>query len=94
MFYVVKPSGVVSAPTLRLLNKKMNAHFDEDEFKVVGKDFMVICKVEDLDFVQDKAKMENLCFAGFFRKDNAAKMFALINLILTFICMIMIGKLG
>lgn len=93
MYYVIKPSGVVSAPTLKLLNKRMGAHFDEDEFKITGKDFIVNMTDVDLDFVQDKHKMENLCFAGFFKKDNSAKYFALINLILTIICLLRIGSL-
>lgn len=94
MYYVIKSSGVVSAPSLKALNKKLNAKMNDDEFTVIGKDFVVKLTNEDLDFVQDKHKMENLCFASFFRKDNSVKMMSLFILAINFIQLILIGKLG
>lgn len=94
MFYLIKRSGVYSAPTLKALNKKMGIAMVESEFTIVGKDFISKLTDEDFDFVQDKHKMEDLLFAGFFKKDNSAKLLATVNLIFTFVIMIMISKIG
>lgn len=94
MYYVIKNSGVVSAPTLKAINVRLNAKFTEDEFAVIGKDFVVKCTDTDIDFVQDKHKMENILFSGFFKKDNSLKFICLFNLIFTFILMILINNIG
>lgn len=94
MYYVIRPSGLVSAPSLNALNKRYGYKLEEDEFAIVGKDFVVKLTNVDIDFVQDKHKMENLVFAGFFRKDNSAKFMALFNLIFTFIILFKVFSLG
>lgn len=85
MYYVIRDSGVYSAPKLSLLNQRYKMKMSEDEFKIVGKDF--VCKLtnQDFDFVQDKQKMENLLFSGFFRKDNSVKLLLMMNLIFSFV---------
>lgn len=94
MYYVIAPSGVVSANTLKALNVKMNSKIEQSEFTIVGKDFVTKMGIEDIDFVQDKHKMENLCFASFFRKDNSVKFMSLFLLIMNFIQLILIGNIG
>lgn len=94
MYYVIRDCGVTAASSLKMLNKKMSAKFDQDEFTIVGKDFIVRLNSTDYDFVRDKLKMENLLFAGFFRKDNTAKLLGMINLIFSFILLILVGRLG
>ena len=94
MFYVIKDSGVVSGANLKVLNAKLNAKMDESEFTICGPDFVCRMTNQDIDFVQDKRKMENLLFAGFFRKDNSAKLISMMNLVFTFVLMIMIASLG
>lgn len=94
MYYVIKDSGVLSAANLNVLNKKYRIKLDEDEFTVVGKDFVCKLNSTDYEFVRDKLKMENLMFSGFFRKDNSAKYLSMINLIFTFILLFLVGRLG
>lgn len=94
MYYVIKRSGVTSAPTLQALNKKLSSAFVDEEFTVMGPDMVVNCTDQDIDFVQDKQRMENLMFAGFFRKDNSGKMMIMITMIMVFINLILTGRIG
>lgn len=94
MYYVITPSGVTYANTLKALNVKMNSKLEQSEFTITGKDFVTKMNIEDIDFVQDKHKMENLCFASFFRKDNSVKFMSLFLLIMNFIQLILIGNIG
>lgn len=97
MYYVITRSGVKSGKNLKVLNKIMGVKLDPNEFVVKGPDFVVVLDndlqsgdLSDMEFIQDKAKMESLCFAGFFKKDNSGKLLSMLNLIFTFIVMTMI----
>lgn len=94
MYYVIKPSGVVSASSLTKINLKLNAKMSDDEFTIVGGDFVAKLTDVDIDFVRDKHKMENLLFTGFFKKDNSVKFMTLFILILNFVQLLMIGSIG
>lgn len=92
MFYVIKNNGVISSKTLKGINVKLNSKFDIDEFTVVGPDMVLKLNQSDFEFVQDKKKMENLCFAGFFKKDNSVKLLCFFNLAITFVNLILNGS--
>lgn len=85
MFYVITNQGVVSAPNLNQINRKLNGTMDVSEFIICGRDMICKLSAEDIDFVQDKRKMENMMFASFFRKDNSVKFITLFTLIFEFI---------
>lgn len=92
MYYVIKDSGILSGKNLKSLNRRFRTKFEESEFVIVGPDHVVKVSSQDFDFVQDKFRMENLCFAGFFKKDNSVKLVCIFNLILTFINLIIVGS--
>lgn len=94
MFYVIKRSGVTSGKSVADVNKKLNSHFDVDEFNVVGADFVVNVDDTDLEFVRDKQKMENLLFSGFFKKDNSLKYICLCMLIMVAVIFFKVLSLG
>lgn len=85
MYYVITNAGVRSGNNLAQFNRRYHCKMEQDEFTVCGRDF--ICKQtnQDIDFVQDKLKMENMAFASFFRKDNSVKFMTLFVLIFEFL---------
>lgn len=83
MIYQITDSGVRSARTFKEFNNKYHVLLEEAECKPCGGDFVVYCNNQDLDFLQDKARVSNIMFGNFFRKDNSAKVFGIVNIILT-----------
>ena len=88
MFYVVTKQRICKAPSLSVLNKRLGAKFDMDEFVQIGADYIVNVDNIDLDFVQDKRKVSTIMFGNFFKKDNTVKIISIINLILLFIILV------
>ena len=83
MVYLITDSGVKSAPDFKKLNNKYHVLVEPGECKCVGPDYVVCMSNKDLEFVQDKARVSNIMFGNFFRKDNSVKVFVIINLVLT-----------
>lgn len=83
MIYQITDHGVRSARTFREFNNKYHVLLEEAECVPCGGDFVVYCNSQDLDFLQDKARVSNIMFGNFFRKDNSAKVFSIVNIILT-----------
>jgi len=83
MIYQITDSGVRSARSFKELNNKYHILLEESECTPVGPDLVVYCNTMDIDFLQDKAKVSNIMFGNFFKKDNSAKVFGIINIILT-----------
>lgn len=83
MIYQITDSGVRSARTLKEFNNKYHVLLEECELTPCGSD--LVCKVtqSDLDFLQDKARVSNIMFGNFFRKDNSGKVLTIVNIILT-----------
>lgn len=77
--------------TLPMLNRSMNGMLEEDEFKQVGADSVVVLSAADLDFVQDKRKLSSIMFGNFFKKDVVPRNLMIANIILTFIMFVRIG---
>lgn len=85
MYYAVEDNQVVSAKTLSLLNKKLNAVLDENEMIAVGADRIVYLTNADLDFIQDKRKLSTIMFGNFFKKDLLPRNLMIANLVFNFI---------
>lgn len=83
MIYQITDSGVRSARTLREFNNRYHELLEESEMVPLGPDMVVYTTQRDIDFLMDKAKVSNIMFSQFFRKDNSVKIFAIINIILT-----------
>lgn len=91
MYYAITETKVYTAKSLSLLNRSMNGLMDEDEFKQIGGDRVVLLSPSDLDFVQDKRKLSTIMFGNFFKKDTLPRNLMILNIILTFIMFIRIG---
>ena len=83
MIYLITDSGVKSAKTFKEFNNKCHVLLEESECASCGGDFVSYATNNDLDFLQDKARVSNIMFGNFFRKDNSAKVFGIVNIILT-----------
>lgn len=94
MYIVVTSSKIYTAKTLSLLNKKMDAKMDEDEFRSIGGDLIVTLTDVDLNFVQDKRKLSTIMFGNFFKKDLLPRNLMLANLVFSFIILTRIMGMG
>ena len=83
MIYMVTDSGVRSAKNLHEFNNKYHVLLEESECVPLGPDLVVTATNQDLEFLQDKARMSNIMFGNFFRKDNYVKIFAIVNIVLS-----------
>lgn len=90
MYYAITKFGVATGKTLGEVrsNQFIRGNFakgaiDRDEFRVVGADYVINLTDTDLDFIQDKHKLSQIMFSNFFKQDNSAKVFSILNIILT-----------
>lgn len=85
MYYAILKSGVIVAKKKSELqsNTKIRGLLDHDEFISVGPDYVINLTDSDIDFIQDKRKLSQIMFSGFFRKDNSVKVLVIVNIILT-----------
>ncbi len=83
MIYMITDSGVRSARTFKEFNNKYHVLLEETECTPCGADLVVSTTRQDLDFLQDKARVSNIMFGNFFRKDSSGKVLAIVNIILT-----------
>lgn len=90
MIYMITDRGVLTGKNFKDFNNKHHVLLEESECVPFGADLVVNTTNADIDFLQDKARISNILFGNFFRKDNSAKIFAIINLVLT--CMILFFK--
>ena len=83
MIYLITDSGVKSARTFKQLNDRYHVLLEPDECISVGADFVAKITNKDMEFLQDKAKVSNIMFSNFFRKDNSGKLLTIVNIILS-----------
>ena len=83
LIYQITDAGVRTGRNFKEFNNKYHILLEEDECVSCGPDLVVYCTSSDLGFLQDKARVSNIMFGNFFRKDNSAKVFAIINIVLT-----------
>ena len=83
MIYMITDAGVRSARNFKEFNNKYHVLLEEAECAPCGADFVVYATQQDLDFLQDKARVSNIMFGNFFRKDNSGKVLSIVNIILT-----------
>lgn len=90
MYYAITKFGVATGKTIGEIrsNTFVRGNYakgllDREEFHVVGSDYVVNLTDSDLEFIQDKHKLSQIMFSNFFKTDNSAKVFAIINIFLT-----------
>ena len=89
-YMAVTTNKIYKAPTLALLNKKMDAGFTEEDFKTRGKDKICIVGDQDLMFVKDLKRMSLIPMAKLYKEDNTKTLFV-IMLVLQLITLIRAG---
>jgi hypothetical protein len=89
LIYQITDAGVRTGKNFKEFNNKYHVLLEESECVPCGGDFVVNCTGRDLDFLQDKARVSNIMFGNFFRKDNSAKVFGVVNIILTFLVLVL-----
>lgn len=90
MYYAITKYGVATGKTLGDIRSNQfvrgtvsKGKIDRDEFNVVGPDYVVNLTDSDLEFIQDKHKLSQIMFSNFFKTDNSAKVFMILNIFLT-----------
>ena len=90
MYYAITKFGVVTGKTLGEVRSNQfirgnysKGQLDREEFHVIGPDYVVNLTDSDLEFIQDKHKRSQIMFSNFFKQDNSAKVFSILNIILT-----------
>lgn len=83
MIYMITDSGVRTGRTFKEFNNKYHILLEESECTPCGGDLVVYANQQNLDFLQDKARVSNIMFGNFFRKDNSGKVLSIVNIILT-----------
>ncbi len=83
MIYMITDSGVRTGRTFKEFNNKYHVLLEESECIPCGPDLVCSTTQQDLDFLQDKARVSNIMFGNFFRKDNTGKVLSVVNIILT-----------
>lgn len=85
MIYIVTDQGVISGNSLQAINKRHGILVSQDELKAVGPDFVICMSNKDIEFVQDKAKISQIMFGNFFKKDGMPTVLGIVTIILCFI---------
>lgn len=85
MYYVVTDSGVITGNKLEIINKKNNLKLTELDFKKLGPDNIVYCNKENIEFLQDAKKLNDIGLNSLFKKDNSTKLMLYIIIAISFI---------
>jgi hypothetical protein len=88
MYYVITDSGVITGPKLEAMNKRNNIKLQDLDFKKVGPDFVCTVTKENLEFLQDAKRLNDIGLASLFKKDNTTKLLLIIILVISFINLI------
>lgn len=88
MFYIITDQGVISGKNLQTINKTHNLLIQKDELKAIGADYVVCMTQKDIDFCQDKAKLSQIMFGNFFKKDSMPTILSIVTIILCFLNLI------
>lgn len=78
MFIVLTSHKAYCEDKLEAINKKLDAKFNLEEFKMCGPDYVLQLDDVDLEFVRDKKRMSSIFFGNFFKRDKKPMLFALI----------------
>jgi hypothetical protein len=88
MIYQITDSGVRTGKNFKDFNNRYHILLEQSECYPCGPDYVVYCNNQDLDFLQDKARVSNIMFGNFFKKDNSCKILCIANIILTFLVLV------
>ena len=87
-YYVLTDTGVHSAPSLRLLNRKLKIKIEETEFSSCGADRVAKLTANDLEFLQDKRRLEAIPIGNLYKTDGMQKYIMIFIVVLQFIILV------
>ena len=88
MYFVITENTIYRNNTLKGLNRKMKSAMEQEEFVSVGKDFIIQLSNTDIQFVQDKKRLQSVAINKLFKKSNTDKIILVIILIISAVTMI------
>lgn len=87
-YYVITDSKVITANSLRSLNRKLKTKFEDEELVSCGPDKVIKVTKNDLDFLQDKRNIEKIPIANLYKTDQMSKWLMIAILIINFIMLV------
>lgn len=87
-YYVITDSKVITANSLRSINRKLKAKFDEEEMLSCGPDKVIKVNKKALEFLQDKRNIERIPIANLYKTDQMSKWLMIAILIINFIILV------
>lgn len=69
MFIVINEDKVITAKTLKSINKKLNTSFKKDEFKKFNFDYVLNASNADIDYKRDCNELDRIFMNKLYKKD-------------------------
>lgn len=88
MYYIITDRGVYSGSSCSQINKRHGIKIEAAEFTSVGADYVTCVTNKNIEFLEDKARLSQIMFGNFFKKDSMPTILTIINIILTFIVLV------
>lgn len=88
MYIAIVPNNVVIRPTIKGINKKLDAALEEKDFKTLGKFRVVTLSSENLEFVKDIKIMQSIPMKTLYKKETLIPILIGINIMMTFILLV------
>ena len=87
-YYVITDEKVITAKSLKMLNRKMKVKLEEEEMISCGPDKVIKITKKDLEFLQDKRNIERIPIANLYKTDQVSKWLMIAILFINFIILV------
>ena len=87
-YYVITDDKVITANSLRTLNRKLKIKLEDKEMLSCGPDKVIKVTNNDLDFLQDKRNIERIPIANLYKTDQMSKWIMIAILFMNFIILV------
>ena len=87
-YYVITDDKVITANSLKSLNRKLKIKLEDKEMLSCGPDKVIKVNKNDLDFLQDKRNIERIPIANLYKTDQMSKWLMIAILFINFIILV------
>lgn len=87
-YYVITDDKVITANSLRSLNRRLKIKLEDKEMLSCGPDKVIKVTKNDLDFLQDKRNIERIPIANLYKTDQMQKWIMIALLFINFIILV------
>lgn len=87
-YYVITDDKVITANSLRSLNRRLKIKLEDKEMLSCGPDKVIKVTSNDLDFLQDKRNIERIPIANLYKTDQMSKWLMIAILFINFIILV------